>query len=88
MFDVQKTLYSAVQYSLIINILFLTIEYLYSRWNGKTFQGRSGIARGLIKSNDAKMMWSLTPQSLAQTSPIDSVVAYMKRVPGQAAIGK
>ena len=37
MFDVQKTLYSAVQYSLIINILFLTIEYVYSRWNGKTF---------------------------------------------------
>ena len=25
MFDVQKTLYSAVQYSLIINILFLTL---------------------------------------------------------------
>jgi hypothetical protein len=57
MFDVQKTLYSAVQYSLIINILFLnltamplgegiknivlslfdTIEYIYSRLNGKTF---------------------------------------------------
>ncbi len=70
MFDVQKTLFSAVQYSLIINILFLnlttmplgegiknivpslfdTIEYIYSRRNGKTFYGRSGIARGLIKS--------------------------------------
>ena len=57
MFDVQKTIYSAVQYSLIINILFLnlttmplgeeiknivlslfdTIEYIYSRRNGKTF---------------------------------------------------
>jgi hypothetical protein len=57
MFDVQKTLYSAVQYSLIINILFLnlttmplgeeiknivlslfdTIDYIYSRRNGKTF---------------------------------------------------
>jgi len=57
MSDVQKTIYSAVQYSLIINILFLnlttmplreeiknivlslfdTIEYIYSRWNGKTF---------------------------------------------------
>ena len=57
MFDVRKTLYSAVQYSLIRNILFLnlmtmplgeeiknivlslfdTIEYIYSRRNGKTF---------------------------------------------------
>jgi hypothetical protein len=57
MFDVQKNFYSAVQYSLIKNILFLnlttmplgkgiknivlslfdTIEYIYSRRNGKTF---------------------------------------------------
>ena len=78
-------LYSIILINWIIETLFILINQhvIVFQKNACKFAGWMVL---VTMWNYAKMMCSLTPQSLAQTWPIGSVVAYMKRAPGQAEI--